>query len=106
MTFLVLPLQGDADKFTVRTDLLGEEFRFDFLWNERDEHWYFSLFTSTDEPILQGQRVTIGNFVLKNVLFVNRPKGFLIAIDKEGTETDPGRNDLGNRVELVFTDLL
>lgn len=104
MTFVTLPLQTEVDKFTVRTTLLGAEYRLDFLWNTRDEHWYLSMFDATGTPIVQGVKVVIGNFILRTNRGQVRPRGWLVAIDKEGTDIDPGRNDLGTRVDIVFTD--
>ncbi len=105
-----ITLRPDLDAYTETVPLDGVDFDLSFLWNERDQQHYLSVF-ATDSPILaDGSRVAIatsipilvGAFLLQDVPGRNRPLGDLLPLDTSGKDKEAGRGELGVRVVLVY----
>jgi hypothetical protein len=60
------------------------------------------LYQEDMTPIAVGRRVTVGNFLFPWLTGRNRPAGQLLALDTKDEDSDPGRNDLGERVVIVY----
>lgn len=102
MTFFTLPLRSDAAAFSFRTTLAAEEFVFAFRYNQRESTWYMSLYDADVEPIVLGVKVVVGIPLFRGCVDERKPKGTLVAIDSTKQDLDPGLEDLGVRVALVF----
>lgn len=90
--------------FTQRVALDGRDYLFDGDWNQREGRWYLSMSDETGDPIVMGKAVVTGYDLLRLVRDARRPLGRLYAIDHEGTGHEPGLDDPGLRVELVYAD--
>ncbi len=111
---VTLPLRSDLDAYEVRVTLDKVDYDLRFVWNERDEQHYLSIF-ATDSPTLSdGSRVAIlpsipvliGTPLLRNLPGVpgtDRPAGELVALDTSNQNEEAGQRDLGARVVLVYT---
>lgn len=99
---LTLPIDSRAERYSVAIPLDGDTYRFDVTWNVRESTWYVDLSDSDGNPLANGLRVTVGWDLLNSVTGENRPPESIIVLDLENTGTDPGRNDLGSRVILVY----
>src|ERR1700749_78717 len=102
MTAQVLPVTSDVEHYTFQTVLSDTLFGFRFDYSQRDDHWYMSLYDDSGVAILEGLRVTLGAFYLYRVATLRRPAGVIMAFDTTNKNLDPGRNDLGGRVRLLF----
>lgn len=99
-----IPLRQDQPRFDFSLSLDGVAYTFLFAWNTRDSGWYFSLFTEEEEPIWLSVRVVVNwplGFRSRSAL---RPPGLFMAFDTAETSTDPGLEDLGARVILLYFD--
>lgn len=91
--------------FSQRTILDGREFLLTFRWNQREAKWYLSIADANEVPIIQGVKIVL-NFPLltKRIVDERRPPGDIMAVDSSGDERDPGFNDLGERVRLLYIE--
>ncbi len=95
---------------SVDVTLSGVSFRLVFYWNNRDGSnnpaggaWILSLNDSLDNPIVSGIKMVLGLNLL-SPFALNAPEGSLFLVDLSGHDIDPGFNDLGNRVILIYDD--
>lgn len=100
----VIPTRTDVAAYTLRVDLTGVEFLFEFRFNDRESFWYFDLADALAAPIVQGVKVVLGVPLLRNVVDVRRPVGDLFAIDQSNADLEAGESDLGDRVLFVYED--
>lgn len=99
-----------ASNETIRVSLDGSTYVFRWLWNERDNHWFFDLSTSEDDSVAKSLRLVVGWNLLQDVTSENAPPGQIIAFDESTSSTepygeDPGENDLGDRVFIYYLPL-
>lgn len=100
---LVLPVDSIDEAYTFRTQISDIELLFEVNWNSRDESWYISISDIEATPIISGVKVVSGPDLLGNVRDrTGLPEGFLVALDTSQAQSRAGRNDLGDRVKLVF----
>ena len=71
-------------------------------WNARASVWYFSLSDTDGSAIVSGVRVVLNADLLRGVSDARRPHGVLAVVDPAGRTTEPGLNDLGTRVKVVY----
>jgi hypothetical protein len=104
MAIFQINTDPDLPFYTQRTVLDGITYILSFEWNEREERWYLSLADSAGVTIVSGIKV-VANYPLNYLLTDPRaPGGILYALDISGTGQDPGLNDLGRRVTLMYID--
>lgn len=97
-----IQLNSTFEDFGFFIDLDGTTYRMDFRWNTRMERWTCSLATENREEIV-GMRPVFADWPPFSRFRDDRlPKGELIFVDSSGTKIDPAKNDLGNRVTLVY----
>lgn len=101
---LDIPIVQGGKPFRETLELDGEEFIFDFSWNQRDQAWYLYIFKN---GIAMGPhlRLIAGYNLLDALLSLDKPSGFLYLYDVDlntsvGNEADI--DSLGNRILLVY----
>lgn len=104
MATVKLPLTPDDPDFTFQVELEGRTYGFRFLWNDASEAWYMSLYDEADNPIAAGVKLTVDYDMLGRLALDSLPPGVLFAKDSLGQEQDPGRDDLGVRVQLYYEE--
>jgi hypothetical protein len=104
MSALTIPLRTDLTHYSFQVELEGSAYGFELRWNERDFGWYMSLFDVEGNPLITARRVVLDLPMLIRQKLAGLPPGQLIAIDTAGTGVEPGLNDLGGRVQLVYYD--
>ena len=91
--------------YSQRTVLDGREYLLTFRWNQREAKWYLSIADSEEAPIVSGVKVVLNFPLITNrVRDIRRPPGEIFAVDPSGDERDPGFNDLGARVRLLYIE--
>lgn len=103
MATLVIPTPDDLKAFSLQVQLDGATFTIRLIWNVRDSEWYLDLYDSSQEPVISGHRLVANSLVLLNCVRENRPLGELMALSTQD-DLDPGLNDLGNRVTLLYQE--
>lgn len=104
MTAVLIPTRTDLSAYTMRVDLSDVEFELDFRYNQREGFWYLSVADQLGDPIVSGIKITVGIPLLRGCVDLRRPIGELIAIDTSNTHTEAGLEDLGDRVQLIYSD--
>jgi hypothetical protein len=65
---------------TQRTTLSGQNYRLDFLWNERRQLWEMSIYDAADAPLAHGLALVHGYDLLFAVTANGRPPGSIILL--------------------------
>lgn len=107
---LTIPNRTDLTAYTERVLLDGVSYDLEFLWNDRDNSWNMTVYDSatavnTDgsrDAIVAGIPVHVGWPLLRQYVVTNKPAGEIVALDTSGKDLDPGVNELGSRVVLVY----
>lgn len=87
------------------TTLDGRVYQFEFEWSARSRHWFVSLSTADGDPIATGVKVVAGWPLFRRWRWDDRaPPGVVVALDTSGANEDPGLEDFGTRVQLVYYD--
>ena len=102
MATVALPLEPSIPNYRVGTTLDGVVYLLDVRWNSRDEAWFLDLLAEDETPIVRGIRVVLGALLGSRSADPAFPPGVLIASDLAGTGTDPGFDDLGQRVKVYY----
>lgn len=97
-----LPTLAGREWYEFRITLDGVKYTVELRWNARSNRWTFSLRTRDGEPLLVGRRVVVGMPLLMRGTDPRMPPGDIIAVDQAGLDADPGRDDLGSRVLLMY----
>lgn len=100
---VTIPLRTDAVyHYDLQVVLDGAVFTLELRWNTRDEAWYMDLRTEAGDPILTSVKVVVDWPLAGRCVDARRPAGALFAIDTSSERRDPGKDDLGSRVILVY----
>lgn len=104
MAQVALPIDASAPHYTVDVALAGIPYRFAVHWNDRGGFWTFDLSLTDDTPLVGSVKI-VADWELCGQFPDNRmPAGYLFAVDISGQGLDPGFDDLGSRVIMVFDD--
>lgn len=106
MTTYRLPIDAKTPHFEFSSSLDGQPFVLRFDWNSRDACWYGSVYADDEDrtPIVTGKRISVPCRLLHRARGETRPAGEIVILDTGGTDTDPGRDDLGVRVAVYYVD--
>lgn len=99
---ILIPLDSVRAFSTQKIDLVDATFRIDMAWNGRDETWWMNLYTEQGDAIVVGTPLVPDWDLLGRYRDSRLPAGHFFAVDTSGAGLPPGRNDLGDRVQLVF----
>ena len=107
MAQYILPLpQTDGQSFSIRFELSGVEYRFDFDFNIRTDTWTWGLYDAGGSPISLGLSCELDYDPLAFVSDFRLPPGLLLFTTGTTDAAPAGRNDLGLRVLFVYDDLI
>ncbi len=104
MTTLVIPTRTDSARYTMAVALEKQTYRFDFEWNDRDASWSFDIYDVNNVILLAGRKVVLGYPLIARYRDPRLPPGDISAIDTSGADLDPLFADLGDRVQLLYTE--
>ena len=99
---IVVPTFTDVSAYIENVALGATVYRLRFGYNERDDSWYVDILTIDEQPIVEGRRIVVDFPLFDRFTDQRLFDGDLFAIDTVGKQLEPGRLDLGERVELVF----
>lgn len=103
MSVRAIPTMYDGTPF-YDFDLLldGENYTFEFQWNERDKSWYFSIFSANGARLTAGIRVVLRWPLLHRFGLKDAPPGEIVLVDVDKSGVEAGLYDLGNRTILTY----
>lgn len=100
---VILPCRTDINHYDMQVVLDGVAYTLEFHWSYREESWFLDVKTEAGDPIYVGQKVVIdwglGRGRCRDPRF---PPGLIIAVDSTSRDENPGLNDLGGRVQLLY----
>ena len=99
MAILQIPTSTTDDLYKVAVTLEGQDYVFTFAWNYRSSVWEMTI-----DGVVSSVPVLIGVNLLASVPLSTRPPGTLLAVDSSNQDLDPGLNDLGDRVSLLYEE--
>lgn len=99
---VTLPLRSDLPHFDFQCELDGSTYGFEFWWNSRSETWTMSIFDAEGVALVRGVRVVVGFPLASRSRDSGVPPGTFLAFDTSGKSEDPGLEDLGKRVLLLY----
>lgn len=99
-----LPLDSSYAERPVRTKLDGVFYWLRLTWNPRESIWTLSISDADDNPLAHGLALRVETPLLGRTLrgLEGFPSGDIVPIDTSGQQTDPGRDDIGERVRLIY----
>lgn len=101
---ITLPTRTDLVRYAFEIDLEGTTFAFEFYWSDRAASWFFTLSDVDGNALVSGRRVSLGIPLLARFANPGLPLGDIWAFDTSGQDAEPGINDLGGRVQLVYVE--
>jgi hypothetical protein len=104
MAYLTIPVRSDLDTYKFTIDLEKITYGFDFHWNDRMGKWVFDISDSTASAIVQSLPIYVNQLPLDRFRDERLPPGTLLFIDTAGTNLDPGRDDFGSRVLMIYIE--
>lgn len=98
---LELPLNAEVpvDVFSVVLD--GQLYRFRAMWNARAERWTLEIQTSAGAPLVSAELVQADAPIFA-LARADLPPGRFLTVDRSGSGRAPGRDELGQRVVLLY----
>jgi hypothetical protein len=102
--FILLDIDSSEPFYQVEHTLSGINYKIKIQWNVQNEFWTISLYTSDDIPIIEGQRIVINYSLFSTCSNPLLPPGLFYAIDESETNEEPGEEDLGNRIKVLYLE--
>jgi hypothetical protein len=80
-------------------------YTFSLRWTVREQRWYLDVYDEQHSPIYTGIAIVL-NFPLgARCVSADFWPGVLLAVDTSNDNAEPGLDDLGSRVVLLYNDL-
>lgn len=99
---LILPFTPSVPVYEMAVPIGDASYVFGVRWNARAGAWFFDLSETDGTPIALGVRVTLGVYMARRVTHPLLLNGVIVARDRSGRKTDPGLDDLGTRVQVLY----
>lgn len=96
------PVDDEPADTTVRTELEGVVFLLRRYWNKRAACWVLDILDELGQPLAVGLAVRSGSDMTGHLTIEGWPGGRIVAVDSTGSGIDPGIDELGQRVDLVY----
>ncbi len=98
----VIETRSDLPWYDLQVDLDGVTVTLELRWNVHVGAWYLAVLDADAVDTLQAGIRVVADFPLSAYWTGRTPPGALVAIDTAGDGRDPGVDDLGSRVVLVY----
>lgn len=102
MSVFALPVRASDPFYRFATRLADRTYLFDFEWNEQSQTWSVSMTHESGDPIFAGMTLALGANLLRYPKSEFHPAGQLVALRGDGLDADPGFDDLGETVRLIY----
>lgn len=92
----------DTASFTEEITLDDAQYRLQFHYNFRGDHWVVDILDRDLNPLVMGVKVVASYELVRQYGYRTIPPGALAAVDPADENLRVGRDDLPNRVSLVY----
>jgi hypothetical protein len=99
-----IPLRSDLEHYSLDVSLDGATYSLSFRWNRRDLSWWMGIADSAGNEILAPRKMVVDWPLLSRLRKSTFPPGDFIVLDTANLGIDPGRDELGKRIQLVYAD--
>lgn len=86
---------GELGAFNFTVNLEGNDYRFDFRYNKREDFWYFDMSDVVGNILRAGIKCVVNFPVIRTMSQQDRPPGEVIILDSRTFPADPQLEDLG-----------
>ena len=88
--------------FSQTTTIENKAYQLEFIWNERDKRWRFSLLNMNDEYLIKNIKLVpilplIGRYKIQNIF-----TGDFVCVDTQGNTNLPKRDNLGTDFKFYY----
>ena len=97
-----IPTRSDLPFYDLQVTLDGVTYTLEFRWNVRAAGWFMAILDAEGVNVLRAGIRLVANWPLEAYRADRQPRGVLMALDTSSSGLDPGRDDLGDRVQLVY----
>ncbi len=98
-----IPIQAGEYAFDERVILEGVEYVFSFQWNARASAWFMTIRDADDVQIVGSVPIRVDTSMTEHLRnLAGMPPGSFVAIDTTDSGVDPGEDELGERVRLIY----
>ena len=104
MAVFEIPTDNSSPAFTFNSSLDGNNYQFEFRWNDRVNLWIFSMFDDEDNPLFLGKPYQTGVNFLQQISSVKAPRGFLFCDNANVVGKDADRFTIGVNVKFYYND--
>lgn len=101
-----IPVNGELPHQLFNVQLDGATYGLELRWNQRALGWFLSIFDVSGNLLLSGRRLVVGWGLIARFKKWNAslPPGDFIVVDSTGEGLEPGLDELGTRVKLVYIE--
>lgn len=96
-----IPVAFPASEMSISFN--GRIWRLRFRWNTRDQSWSMDVLDAERTPVLLGVKVVSDWLLLRRYAQDELLEVDIVSVDTSGQAEEPGRDDLGARVMVLFT---
>jgi hypothetical protein len=86
----------------MQVNLDGVTYTMQMRWNNRASAWFFDILDEDAQNVLAAGIRMVVDFPLNLYKADRKPPGMLLAMDSSGAGAEPGADELGDRVQLVY----
>ncbi len=97
-----IQLRPDLRHFEAQPVLDGVQFVLQFDWNARAAAWFMNVLDADRTQLYMGVKIVVDHPLAKRLRNSLLPAGLLTAHDTSRQRVDPGIDDLGDRVILLY----
>lgn len=105
MADLEIPLSSESSHFDLTVDLESVTYRMAFNFNIRAAAWYVTISSETGVTAISGiPLLTNVDLLFQYQGNPGLPPGTFMALDTEGLQEDADRDNLGDRIKLIYQE--
>lgn len=104
MSILEIPVRSDVPFYDMDITLEGTAYFFEFYFNKRKDRWIMDILNQQKEPVLLGTPLLTDVEMFDRFAFDEMPPGLFVVLNLETNQLNPGRNDLGGIVKLIYEE--
>lgn len=104
MALVTIPVRSDVPAYDFQITLDQKILNLEFAWNERTSLWTMNIFDLNLDQIIMGVPMFTEFPLLYKYQDSRLPPGQWFCVDTGNESKNPGRDDFGTRVILMYGD--